>query len=361
MISNKILKVLMIGPGRNVMGGISTVVNNYYQLGLDKKIKLKYISTMEDGNKIKKIFVAGHAWIDFLKSINRFDIVHIHMAAQSSFFRKSLFVWKARKSKKKIIIHQHSADFDEFFLKQSTDKMRKYIRKIFSMADCVIVLSEEWYSFFKKNVCDGKKIVVLYNGVIIPAYKKEEYQNMNVLFLGRLGKRKGSYDLVEALPNVLKEVPEAQFFLGGDGEINKTQQIIEQKGLQNSIKLLGWLQDDQKVEYLKKCSVFILPSYQEGMPMSVLEAMSYGLAVLSTNAGGIPQIIDNGVDGVRIEAGEVDQIEKSLIELLRSIEWKKKLAQAGYEKVKKEFNAEVLTNELVQIYSEINEGENDSN
>lgn len=78
-------KVLMVGPGRNVMGGISTVVNSYYELGLDKKIGLRYISSMEDGSKIKKLAIAFSSYIEFSRHINECDIVHVHMAAQASF------------------------------------------------------------------------------------------------------------------------------------------------------------------------------------------------------------------------------------------------------------------------------------
>ena len=89
-------KVLMVGPGRNVMGGISTVVNSYYELGLDKKIGLRYISSMEDGSKIKKLAIAFSSYIEFSRHIKECDIVHVHMAAQASFTRKSIFIKKAK-------------------------------------------------------------------------------------------------------------------------------------------------------------------------------------------------------------------------------------------------------------------------
>ena len=95
------IKVSMIGPGRNVMGGISTVVISYYNLGLDKRIKLRYIATMKDGSKIKKLSVAIKAYIQFKKCLKDFDIVHIHMAAQASFYRKSIFVQLAKKMVRK--------------------------------------------------------------------------------------------------------------------------------------------------------------------------------------------------------------------------------------------------------------------
>ena len=166
-------KVLMVGPGRLVRGGISTVVDSYYGLGLDNKTELKYIASMEDGNKIKKLLVAIKSYLQFCQCIKNYDIVHIHMAAQASYCRKALFVKRAKKAGKKVIIHQHAADFDDFFLKQSDNKKREKIKSVFDMADKVIVLSDEWAEFYGSNVCDSDKIIVLYNGVILPNYKKE--------------------------------------------------------------------------------------------------------------------------------------------------------------------------------------------
>lgn len=346
-------KVLMVGPGRDVMGGISTVVNSYYELGLEEKVKLRYIASMEDGNKIKKMIIAFNSYVEFGRHVKNYDIVHVHMAAQASFTRKSFFIRKAKKERKKIIIHQHSADFDEFYFKQSDRKKQNQIKEIFEMADIVIVLSEEWAKFFGDNICDPEKIVILYNGVIVPEYVKEDYTDRNVLFLGRLGERKGSYDLLKAIPDILKEVPDAHFYLGGDGDINQSKKIIDENDMRDHVELLGWVKNEKKEEYLKKCSIFILPSYHEGMPMSVLEAMSYGLATISTNVGGIPQIIENRVNGIRIDAGNVAEIKDSLIEMLSDLTVRSEYGKIAYRTIRKKFNAENNIEKMVNIYSHL--------
>jgi glycosyltransferase involved in cell wall biosynthesis len=344
-------RVLMVGPGRNVMGGISTVVNNYYSLGLPDKIKLKYISSMEDGNKLKKLFIAIKAYMAFCNDIKNYDILHVHMAAQASFTRKAYFIKKAYSKGKKIVIHQHAADFDVFYFEQSDEKKKAEIRNVFAMAVKVIVLSDEWADFFGKNICDSSKIEVVYNGVIIPQYKKDDYSDHNVLFLGRLGERKGSYDLIEAIPLVLKAIPDAMFFLGGDGDVDKSKEIAESKGIADHVKFLGWIRDEVKENYLRKCSIFTLPSYHEGMPMSVLEAMSYGLAAVSTNAGGIPQIIGNGMNGIRIDAGDIDALAKNIVMLLSDTAQKAKIGNAGRKRIKSDFNAKNSIGKIINIYN----------
>ena len=87
------MKVLMIGPARSVNGGISAVVNNYYQAGLDKKVELRYLGTMEDGNKWHKLKVAIFALFQFVKGVRHCDIVHINMASDTSLYRKIPFIY----------------------------------------------------------------------------------------------------------------------------------------------------------------------------------------------------------------------------------------------------------------------------
>lgn len=346
-------RVLMIGPGRDVMGGISTVVNSYFDLKLNERVELRYIASMEDGNKIKKLRVATKAYLEFRKCLKDFDIVHVHMAAQASFTRKSIFIRLAKKAGKKIIIHQHAADFDDFFFKQSDEAKRQQITEVFAMADRVIVLSEEWADFFGKHVCDEKEIEIIHNGVIIPNYEKTDYTDQNVLFLGRLGERKGAYDLLKVIPDVLKRIPNARFFFGGDGEVERCKELAEKTGIADNVSFLGWIRDTEKEEYLKKCSTFVLPSYHEGMPMSVLESMSYGLATISTNAGGIPQIISQGIDGYRVEAGDLKELETTLVRVLVSSNEKRILGQAARKKIVERFNAERNIDLLCTLYQKV--------
>lgn len=350
--AEKKVRVLMVGPGRKVKGGISSVVNSYYDLGLHNYVELTYLSTMQDGSVIKKFVVAMIAYLRFSFIVKSFDIIHIHMAAQASFSRKAIFIKKAHKVGKKIIIHQHAADFD-VYLKNASDKKKEEIRYIFTLADKVITLSEEWADFFGQNVCKRSSILVLYNGVIIPEYEKLDYSDHCVLFLGRLGKRKGTYDLLKAIPTVLRKVPDVVFYLGGDGEIEYSKNVVNEYKITENVRFLGWLNYDDKVKYFKKCSTFILPSYHEGMPMAVLEAMSYGLATISTNVGGIPQIINCNIDGIRVEAGNVDAISTAILNVINNLEVKRNLGVKARERVALKFNALENIKKICMIYHEL--------
>ena len=345
----------MLGPGRDVKGGVSAVVNNYFAYGLDKSVSLTYLATMEDGSKLRKLLVAAKAYWQFGALLKDCEIVHIHMAAQASFDRKAFFVERAKKAGKRIVIHQHGGDFDDWFFSRIGERKRRRVRKVFAMADKVIVLSEEWADFFKENVCDPDRLAVVYNGVPAPDREKTDYSDRNVLGLGRLEEEKGTYDLLKAIPTVLRSVPDGMFYLCGTGDTEKCRRIAADTGIGGHVVFPGWVSGEEKEKLLKKCSTFILPSHFEGMPMSVLEAMSCGLAAISTNVGGIPQIIDDNVNGIRVDAGDVQAVSEALISVLSDEALRKRLGEAGRERVIEKFDLAKGISTLIDIYSSLEE------
>ena len=347
------MKVLMIGAGRDVRGGVSSVVNSYYDAGLDKFCELTYLPTMEDGSKLKKLLVAAGARVRFERLVKKNDILHVHMSADNSFYRKAIFIRKAHKEGKKIIIHMHGSTFDLFYKERCNDAQKQQVREIFAMADKVIALSEDWKEFLAEYICDEQKIVVVYNAVKIPEAYPKDYTNRKMLFLGILGQRKGTYDLIEVLPEILSKYPDSHIYFGGDGEREQAERLCMEKGIIDHVTFLGWVRGAEKEKLLKKCSIYVLPTYHEGMPMSILEAMSYGMAVVSTYVGGIPHIITDNENGLLCEAGDKEALQEKLRKLLGNENLRKSLGQNAYETMARNFNVKENVKRVYGMYKEL--------
>lgn len=347
------MKVLMIGAGRDVRGGVSSVVNSYYDAGLDKMCELTYLPTMEDGSKVKKLFVAAEARIHFESLIKRNDILHVHMSSDNSFYRKAVFIRKAHKEGKKIIIHMHGSTFDLFYKERCSEAQKQQVREIFAMADQVIALSEDWKQFLAEYICDEQKIVVIYNAVKIPEAYQKDYANRKMLFLGILGQRKGTYDLIEVLPEIFQKFPDAHIYFGGDGERQQAEQMCREKGIADHVTFLGWVRGAEKEKILKECSMYVLPTYHEGMPMSILEAMSYGMAVVSTYVGGIPHIIADGENGLLCEAGDKTALKEKLLRLLDNQSLRGGLGKSAYRIMVRQFDVREKVKMVYAIYKEL--------
>lgn len=343
------MKVLMIGPDRSVHGGVSGVVNNYYEAGLDQKIELAYIGTMVDGGKAGKLIQAAKALVKFLTAVGRYEIIHVHVASDSSFYRKSIFIRIAHFCRKKIVIHQHGGSFVDFY-EQGSEKRRAYVRKIFGMGDAFLVLSPSWKAFFEK-VLPEKEIQVLPNAVSIPAAAEKNYGGHKLLFLGRLCRDKGIWELLSAVERLQEKYPDLTLYLGGVWEEEELRRAAEKNP--EHVKWLGWIGGREKEQYLKDCDIFVLPTYFEGLPVSLLEAMAFGCAAVTTKVGGIPMVVTDGEDGILIDPKDEKALCQALDNVLQDPGLCERLGQAAREKIRREFSMEENMKQLLQVYEQV--------
>lgn len=342
-------KVLMIGPARSVHGGISGVVNNYYEAGLQEQIELCYIGTMTEGSKLHKLLKAGCALVCFAGKLPFYRIVHVNVASDASLARKSYFIRLAKLFGKKLVIHQHGGDIENYY-RQQPERGQKRIREIFNRADVLLVLSPVLEHFFKELV-EPSKVQLFPNAVMCPPVVQKSYGQQKLLFLGRLCKEKGLAELFEVLPELHEEFPQMHLYLGGIWEDEALREQAEQ--MNGYVTELGWIQGEEKREYLQSCDIFVFPTYFEGQPVSVLEAMAYRCGIVASAVGGIPQMITDGQTGLFIEPKEKESLKSALRKLLAEPELCRTLGEAAGEKVKREFSLEKSVSRLTEIYREL--------
>lgn len=342
-------KVLMIGPARSVHGGISGVVNNYYEAGLQEKIELCYIGTMVEGSKPRKLLQAGCALVCFAAKLPFYRIVHVNVASDASFARKSYFIRLAKLFGKKLVIHQHGGDIENFYQKQP-ERGQKRIREIFNKADVLLVLSPVLEQFFRE-LAEPSKVTLFPNAVIQPQFTEKSYGQQKLLFLGRLCREKGLAELFSILPELHEEFPRMHLYLGGIWEDEALHTQAEQ--MKEYVTELGWIRGNEKREYLQSCDIFVFPTYFEGQPVSVLEAMAYRCGIVASAVGGIPQMIADGQTGLLTEPKDKESLKSALRKLLAEPELCRTLGEAAGEKVKREFSLEKSVSRLTEIYREL--------
>lgn len=351
----KKIRVLMVGPARNVKGGMTSVVNNYLDYGLQNEIELKYVESVNDKSKILKILSMIKGYIVFSFNIGKYDVIHIHIASRMSTFRKIRYIKKAKAKNKKVIIHIHGAEYKQFYDKECNEKQKKIIRDAFNMADKVIVLSEEWKEYFDTIIENKDKVVIIYNSIVVPKNFEKNLDSNKILFLGRLGKRKGIYDLVDAMERLIKEDKiEPILYVGGDGEINKVKEYVRKKELEKYIKIIGWVSGEKKEQLLCDASVYVLPSYNEGMPMSLIEGMAYKNVAISTKVGGIPKVIEDGVNGFLISPGQVEELYEKIKIVITDKELRQRLSENARKTVEDKFDIDSTIEKLLFIYNVVN-------
>ncbi|MCR4990663.1 MAG: glycosyltransferase family 4 protein [Lachnospiraceae bacterium] len=349
---DKKIKVLMVGPDRSVHGGISGVVNNLYDAGLDKRVDLTYIRTMKEGSKISKLFIAGIAYLKYCTRLMSCDLVHIHVASDSSFLRKSLFINKAYRSGKKIVIHQHGGEWEKYYDSLSANKQKK-VREVFSKGNRFLVLSPYYKELFER-IADIKGITVFPDTIKIDPPTEREYGLNKVLFLGRLCKAKGVSELIDAGAELKSVYPDLEITLAGIWEDNN----LKEKALQHSdlIKLVGWVDKEAKQTLIREHDIFVLPSYFEGQSVAILEAMAGGMCVVASNVGGIPMMIKDNETGILVEPQNAKALKEGLIKALSDAELEEKLAKNARCLVEETFNISATVDDLEKIYWSLIDG-----
>lgn len=343
------MRVLMIGPAREVHGGVSAVINNYYEAELDKKIEMEYLPSMKDGSKWCKLFVALSAYVKFICIAWKYDIVHIHMASDASFYRKSLFILLAKIYRKKLIVHEHGGNFREFYYESKSKLKQRFICRVLNLADKFIVLSEEWYEFFNPIV-KKELLQIVNNAIVVPDIEKKEYRNHSILYLGRITPEKGIRELVSAFEYVRKKYPDSVLYLGGIFEEEAFSKEIEGR---EGISFLGWIGKELKNKMLSECSIFALPSYFEGQPISLLEAMACGCCCVSTQVGGIPQIITHNHNGILVEAKNQEQLTNSLLSVIDNAEIKSRMGAEAKNTIREKYDIQLRIDQLLEIYKSL--------
>lgn len=355
-VTNNNIDIIMIAPaaGKSGGGGVATYVNSLIE-ELPNEFKVKRIVTVQDTDILSRIFTYMTALFKIFIEIitgRKAKVAHIHMASGGSFLRKALIIRILKFFHVPVILHLHGAMFHLFY-KEQTEKKRKRIRETFLMSDKVIVLTHSWKAWYMDTI-EKKTPLVVYNGVEDFRTSKDQLSKRknDILFLGRLGERKGTYDLLKAFAQVLR-YSDATLILAGDGDIDECKVLADSLGIGASVEFLGWIDYEEKKNLLNNCKVFCLPSYNEGFPIGVLEAMSTGLAIVSTKAGGIPEAIENGKSGILIEAGDIDALASSLNRILSDDKICDMLGSNARKRYVENFTLSKIAKEIQKIYSEL--------
>jgi glycosyltransferase involved in cell wall biosynthesis len=168
-----------------------------------------------------------------------------------------------------------------------------------------------------------------------------------------MGEAKGCYDLLEAVARLVPRFPGLRLVMAGDGEIDKVRLAAKALGLSASVELHDWVSGDEKRALLRSAAAFVLPSYCEGMPMSVLESMAVGMPVVTTSVGGIPELVTDGVEGRLVAAGDIDALSEAIETLLSSHDLRRQMGIAARRKVEEMFSDAGILPQLERLYREL--------
>ena len=295
--------IAMLGAAPETRGSIAAVVESYRANGLFNRWPIQYIATNGDGTPVHKTLLAAKAVRDFgvLLGEKWRVVTHVHAASGAGFWREAAFMGVAFAAGCPVVLHLHGNGFDRsirWFLEQAAvvcvgcDASRKWVRSVARRADVLVVPPPV--------------------AITVPEVARPNL----VLFLGRLEAQKGVYDLLDAIARVRAAVPDLRLVCAGDGDRIGVAHYAERLGIADAVKFTGWVGPSGKRALLEHAAVFALPSYDEALPVSLIEAMSAGVPVVASPVGGIPEVVADGASGFLIAPGDKGALERALRRLL---------------------------------------------
>ena len=344
----------MCGTSLSTKGGMTTVAKHYIENADSYGFDIKYIPTYITASKPKQIayFIYRYFQIIALLLTGRYRIVHLHMTKGGSTIRKGLIAIASQLLGIKYIIHLHINY--EYYYKSYPKIFRKFVKWILRNADCNIVLSEDMGHFIKEIVPSGK-ITVIGNGVEIPSENPYNSKNRNVLFFSVFEKRKGIFDLLKCIKLLDPRIPnDVKFHICGSGEEeNAIRNEIDSLGIKHRIGRFGWIDNQGKEDVFKETGIHLLPSYNEGLPMSVLETMAHGIPNVSTNIPGMSSIIKDSETGFLVNAGEIDVLADRIEKLVNDESLRHKFSDTSYQFIKDNNSVTLMMEKTKIIYDSL--------
>ena len=284
---------------------------------------------------------------------HNYDIVHSHTShAHSLAFFASLGCRTCRLVTRRV-------DFSIFrnrFLPVNGIKYR-------FMADYYIAISHKIKKVMVNDGIAADRIFVVHSGIDLQRFARVggDYLGSEfklkpdepvVINVAHLAGHKGQKFLVGAIPYVLKEIPNARFFIIGRGELmSELQALSASLGINQALTFTGFRNDVGA--FYNIADLFVMSSVQEGLGTAILDALALGKPVVAANSGGIPEIINDGKTGRLVEPADSQALAKGIIEMLTHTEQARRMAEWGQTVVKEKFSIEAMVEKNLAVYDQL--------
>jgi glycosyltransferase involved in cell wall biosynthesis len=354
--------IISVVPFENY-GGMSRFATYYSKEWNEsgRRSRIKIVNTYGPGQfwKMPFYFVAAMMRIFCLCATGRAGILHVHMAERLSFWRKASVIRMGQAFGVPSVVHLHAAEFREFF-EGLSERRQAVVRDVLNSVPAVVVLGSPWLKYLEDNVgVDPNRLRLIHNGVPDPTPPGSTVRPHNraptfrsIAYVAALNERKGIHDLIVALSDPRLRDLDWTCQIAGNGDVNYWKRKAEDAGLREKVIFRGWLSSAQTAEMLALSDIFVLPSYNEGLPLALLEAMAHRLAIVTTPVGAIEDAI-NSDNGLLVPPGSPDCLANALLKLLQDPDLAMQLANRARADFIDKFEVSRMNDRIENLFGEV--------
>jgi glycosyltransferase involved in cell wall biosynthesis len=337
-------RVWLVSPAPWSRGGVADVARQVLLSPLSRCWRMTAVPTYVTGSAALRLWWALRGTVSSTLGLlfRKPDLVHLKVASRGSFVRKFLVTALCRLRGVPVLVHIHGGGFDRF-VSTSPAPVRGAARWMVERAPLVLSLSERWADKLRP-LFPRARIEAIPNPVETHRYDDiaenryaagtPESDSPRALFLGDVLERKGVFDLLQAWPAVIAKCPGARLSLAGTGELERARRECESAGISDRVEVLGWVGFEDKYELFRRAALFVLPSYIEGVPISLLEAMAAGLPSVVTPVGGVLDAVRPDRDALVVPPGDRAALSEAVLRLFQDRELARRLGLSCRERVR---------------------------
>ena len=363
---SRILKVLVLGPDRDDPGGVANYYNAVFPRLSGDGVEAHYLEIGSTHGGKSRLHIIGDQ-LRLWNTIGRLkpDIVHLNPSLVTrSFFRDGLFIFQAKLRGCKVLVFFRG--WQVSFERLVTRKLGWFFRFTYRKADEFIVLAS---SFSDTLVKWGVEVPIHLGTTVVcdenlegfsidsKVHEVKTAEQFKLLFLARLEWEKGIIDLIQAVMGLLDQGHRLELTIAGDGPaMSEIRGMIAEKKLYGEcIRVVGYVRGQDKLDIFHSHHIFCLPSeYAEGMPNSIMEAMGFGMPVITCPVGGIADFFEDGVMGVLIRNRSVQAVSEAIELLTSDPEKVAEIAHYNHDYAMRRFLASTGAGMLRKRYLELN-------
>lgn len=307
------------------------VVRGHFRVCPDPAFELRFVTTRGPGRLLWSPFymtraIASLIW---LRARGKVDVAHINISQQGSAVRKVTLAYVARALGVPYMLHLHGSQFGRYWGEVGPFFAAR-LAATFADASRTLVLGRAWAELIRSKA-PGSRIEVLPNATWSPPQGRDPAAAQgcpHILFLGQIGARKGVPELVEALGRLGSDLA-WRATIAGDGDVQGLEAQLAEAGIADRVAAPGWVGPEEVPRLLGDADILVLPSHDENLPLSVIEGMAHGLAVVTTPVGAIPDIITHRETGLLVPVGEPAALAQALDRLVRDPDLRASLGAAA--------------------------------
>ena len=374
-MSSHRLRILLIGPVPPPLGGIVRYCQDMIHSELADQHDITLFQDNIPAQYRPQITTAKNTWnifkrdglystmkvfgfvskkmleLDRLLRRESFDILHVLSTAGFGFFRNTFHIQLAKRHGVKTVFHL-LGQIDDLY-NHGGDSMKRLVSYSLNRADVHIVQSPQLANVVRKMTV--RPVYPILNGVPTDALRPPDLfahsmgSDLVIITVGYLGFQKGTYDIIEAVSQLIKQHPNITFKFVGGGEIEHFQKLVASKKLEDRIQFIGVVDDQTRTELLQQADIFLLPSHAEGQPIALLEAIAAGLPVISSTVGSIPEVVKEN-NGFLVTPGDIEGIVRALEKLVVDQALREQLGRFNVEEAARQYALPRVFDEIQTVY-----------